>query len=360
VSAASGVEMLGVVVIGRNEGERLERCLRSLVGHAGVIVYVDSGSTDGSQDFARSLGVEVLALDMSTGFTAARARNAGTARVRELAPGARFVQFVDGDCEVAPGWLEAGQRAFAADAQIAAVSGRLRERFPEKSLYNRLADLEWDRPVGEEKSCGGNAMMRVAAFMQVGGFDPTLIAGEEPELCARLRAAGLRIMRLADEMALHDIAMTTRAQWMKRAQRHGHAIVEVSYFRTPASRGLFTAQIRSALIWGLGWFVGVVVFYVLGMIATAFVSVWLGVVLLILCVMVLCGWAAQRKKIMAQGMAKGLDRSTADQYADLVLASKRQTVWGMASYLWDRVRGRRKGVIEYKGSSEPAQGTASR
>ena len=39
---------LGAVVIGRNEGARLERCLDSLQGTVACIVYADSGSEDGS------------------------------------------------------------------------------------------------------------------------------------------------------------------------------------------------------------------------------------------------------------------------------------------------------------------------
>ncbi|MFN5945017.1 MAG: glycosyltransferase [Phycisphaerae bacterium] len=254
---------VGVVVIGRNEGERFRRCVMSLVGDVGAggirpptgpgltVVYVDSGSTDGSQQFAKDAGVEVVALDMSTAFTAARARNAGLARLLEIAPHVEFVQFVDGDCEVHANWLAAGAAALRAEEKFAAVSGRLRERFPEQSLYNKLADIEWDRPIGLENSCGGNAMFRVRALQEVGGYDATLIAGEEPELCARLRAKGWLIRRIADEMALHDLAMFKQKQWLTRAKRHGFAMLEVSRFRTAASRGLFSQQMRSAVIWGL-------------------------------------------------------------------------------------------------------------
>jgi hypothetical protein len=254
---------VGVVVIGRNEGERFRRCVMSLVRDAGAgairpptrgglpVVYVDSGSTDGSQQFAKDAGVEVVALDMATAFTAARARNAGLARLLEIAPHVEFVQFVDGDCEVHANWLGAGATALRAEERLAAVSGRLRERFPEQSLYNKLADIEWDRPIGLEKSCGGNAMFRVRALQEAGGYDATLIAGEEPELCARLRAKGWLIRRIADEMALHDLAMFKQRQWLTRAKRHGFAMLEVSRFRTAASRGLFTQQMRSAVIWGL-------------------------------------------------------------------------------------------------------------
>ena len=76
--------VIGVVVIGRNEGQRLERCLRSLAQGADKVMYVDSGSTDGSLQLAANLGVEVLALDMSTPFTAARARNEGFAALHQL------------------------------------------------------------------------------------------------------------------------------------------------------------------------------------------------------------------------------------------------------------------------------------
>ena len=97
----------GVVAIGRNEGERLKLCLHSLLRLDGpTIVYVDSNSTDNSVAFARSLGVDVVELDMSVSFTAARARNAGFERLKHLAADSEFVQFVDGDCEVVPDWPE--------------------------------------------------------------------------------------------------------------------------------------------------------------------------------------------------------------------------------------------------------------
>ena len=140
----------GVVVIGRNEGERLRRCLQS-IDRAVAIVYVDSGSSDGSPALAQSLGAHVVALDMTRPFTAARARNAGLRRLRELAPTTQLVQFVDGDCELVPGWLDAAQAFMQQHADVAAVAGRLRERYPNRSIYNLLCDMEWNVPAG---ACG--------------------------------------------------------------------------------------------------------------------------------------------------------------------------------------------------------------
>ncbi|BBH45959.1 hypothetical protein KU43P_24360 [Pseudomonas sp. KU43P] len=233
---------IGVVVIGRNEGMRLERCLASLAKGADQVVYVDSGSTDGSVQRARSHGVEVLALDMSIPFTAARARNEGFACLLQLCPNLRHVQFVDGDCEVVAGWLASAQAFLDGHPEVAVVCGRRRERFPERSIYNHLCDLEWDTPVGEAKACGGDALMRVEAFRDVSGYRPGLIAGEEPELCVRLRARGWKIWRLDAEMTLHDAAMTRFSQWWRRCIRGGYAFAEGAYLHGYPPSGIGSAN----------------------------------------------------------------------------------------------------------------------
>lgn len=242
---------IGLVAIGRNEGQRLLRCLLSAQGSVALIVYVDSGSTDGSVSLARSLGVDVVELDLSTPFTAARSRNAGFAHLLEADAQIEFVQFVDGDCEVVSGWIECAQREIDAQPNVAVVCGLRRERYPDKSIYNRLCDIEWDTPVGETKACGGDAMMRVEAFQQVGGFNPTLIAGEEPELCVRLRQKGWKILRLDAEMTLHDAQMTSFSQWWKRAIRAGHAYAEGAWLHGGEPERHWVKESRSIWLWGL-------------------------------------------------------------------------------------------------------------
>ncbi|HZM01358.1 MAG TPA: glycosyltransferase, partial [Planctomycetota bacterium] len=243
--------VVGFVVIGRNEGARLRRCLASLEG-AGPVAYVDSGSSDGSPDLARAAGALTAELDRSAPFTAARARNLGLQRLLAARPESEFVQFVDGDCELRPGWIEAGLAALRDRPDVAVACGRRRERFPEASVYNRLCDIEWDTPVGEAAACGGDALMRVAALASVGGYDPTMIAGEEPELCLRLRRRGWRILRLPAEMTWHDAAMTRWTQWWRRALREGHVTVEflVRYGPDPGH-----GRLRRALS-ALGWAAG--------------------------------------------------------------------------------------------------------
>jgi GT2 family glycosyltransferase len=243
---------VGVVVIGRNEGDRLRRCLTSAVREARHLLYVDSGSADGSVALAQSLGVETFALDTSVPFSAARARNEGQARLRQMHPHLRYLQFVDGDCELCEDWLSAAAEFLDSHADVAVALGRLREKHPERSVFNTMIQFEWDLPPGETRTCGGIAMMRASAFDQVQGFRTDLIAGEEPELCVRLRRNGWRIWRLAGDMALHDLAMSRFSQWWKRQLRTGHVFAEgVALHGAPPERHC-VRQYCSALLWGLG------------------------------------------------------------------------------------------------------------
>lgn len=240
---------IGMVVIGRNEGERLVRCLASARGVP--VVYVDSGSRDGSVAAAGAAGATVVELDARQPFTAARARNEGFRRLRALEPRLDYVQFVDGDCELAAGWIDAAVAFLDARPEVAAVCGRRRERFPERSVYNLLCDMEWDTPLGEAAATGGDALVRAAAFQRCGGYRASLIAGEEPELCARLRAAGWKIWRLDAEMSVHDAAMTRFAQWWRRTQRAGHAFAEVASLCRSLPGRPWRREAASAWFWGL-------------------------------------------------------------------------------------------------------------
>lgn len=238
-----------VVVIGRNEGERLQRCLMSVLSSGVVVVYIDSGSTDGSDAMAKRLGADVVGLDLARPFTAARARNTGLDRARTLVPSAKRVQFIDGDCEVAAGWLVLANAFMDARPDVAVACGRRRERQPERSIYNRLCDEEWDTPIGEALACGGDALMRIDSLVEAGGYRDSLIAGEEPELCLRLRGAGWKVWRLDAEMTLHDAAITRIAQWWRRCERAGHAFAEGAFLHGAAPARHWVRESRSAWLW---------------------------------------------------------------------------------------------------------------
>lgn len=313
------------IVIGRNEGARLVACLASLQDQVAVLVYVDSGSTDGSLAAARDVGAEVVELDRDQPFTAARARNAGLARLSEAHADVSYVQFVDGDCTVQAGWVAAA-RAFLQDhTEVAVVCGRRRERHPDHSIYNRLIDREWDTPPGPAKACGGDALMRLKALRAVGGFNPALIAGEEPELCVRLRAAGWGIWRLEAEMTLHDAEITRLSQWWRRAMRAGHAYAEgAALHGAPPERHRVDAT-RRALIWGLG-IPGIAV------LGGGLISPWFFAILL--------AWPAQVLRLAL--------RQKDPAQAFFLTLGKLPEALGVLTYYRHRIAGARSELIEYK------------
>lgn len=198
------------------------------------------------------MGASVIALDLSSPFTAARARNQGALHLLGQRPTIEYILFVDGDCEVVPGWLQASTQFLRDNVSCAAACGRRRERFPQHTIYNQLCDREWDTPIGEARQCGGDVLMRASAFTSVNGYRDSMIAGEEPELCVRLRQKGWSIHRLDHEMTLHDAAITRFGQWWKRSMRAGHAYAEGAWLHGSPPEHHCVAETRRALVWGAG------------------------------------------------------------------------------------------------------------
>jgi GT2 family glycosyltransferase len=334
-SAASA--RVGVVAIGRNEGERLRRCLASLVGRASPIVYVDSGSTDGSVAMAAGMGALVVELDTSIPFTAARARNSGLARLRAAAPELELVQFVDGDCVVADGWFETAAAALLGDPTLAVVCGRRRERHPDASIYNRLCDMEWNTPVGYADACGGDALMRIAAVDQVGGYNADLIAGEEPDLCARMRLRGWKVLRIDAEMTLHDAAMTRFGQWWKRSVRAGHAYAEGAALHASEPGRYWVREVRSNWLWGV---------------AVPGCSLGLAVPTFGASLGLFAGHALLGVRVHRWMRRRGFSSPDAGLYAAFCVMGKVPQALGQTIYWTKRLRGVRSGLIEYKGAGD--------
>lgn len=327
---------VGVVAIGRNEGERLKRCLHSAMACTDRVVYVDSGSTDASVPFAESIGVRVVNLDTSVPFTAARARNEGVARLLDEWPDLVYVQVLDGDCELQPRWVQTAHDFMGAHPQAAVVCGRRRERSPEASVYNRLCDLEWDTPIGPARSCGGDALFLLHALGEVGGYNPSVIAGEEPELCVRLRARGYEVHRLDHEMTLHDASMTRFSQYWKRAKRAGHAYAQGADMHGAPPERHGVKQTRSALVWGLA--------LPLLAIGAAYWT-WGASVLLFLLLAGVQVWRIRRGELR-----RGRSRRDATLLGVFIMIAKPAQASGVLLYWFRKLTGRRATLIEYKGA----------
>ncbi len=321
---------IGVVVIGRNEGERFRKCLASLQGQAQVIVYVDSGSTDGSPEYAEKQGATVVRLDMSKPFTAARARNQGLQQLRRVMPDVTCVQFVDGDCTVEQGWLKSAAAFLETHPDVAALCGRLAEMHPEASIYNWICNIEWNQADGESEAVGGNAMFRVAAFESSGGYDASLIAGEEPELCLRLREKGWRIWRLAAPMGQHDAGLTRFSQWWRRAVRGGYGMTKVALLHWQSPKVIWKREVLRALT-----YCGVFMASVLAAVVIHPVF--------------MAGLLFFPLQIARMALRRGPSDRRNWQYAGLMTLSKFAEVKGMTTLAWDMLRKRDRKIFDKTG-----------
>lgn len=327
---------IGAVAIGRNEGERLASCLKSLINLLPPdtpIVYVDSGSTDSSLELAKTLGIQLLELDLSIPFTAARARNTGFNYLIEHFPNLEYVQFIDGDCELFEGWIAPAIATFETDEKLAVVCGRRRERFPDASPYNRLAEIEWNTPVGETKYCGGDALMRVSAIQEVNGYNERMICGEEPEMCIRLRQRGWKIERIDADMTLHDAAMLKFSQWWKRSIRGGWAVAEGAAMYGASPERYMVRENRSGWLWGFilpALFIGLAG-------ATSGLSLAL-----------FLAYIAMIGRIARYRRNHGDNPSHARLYASFCMLSKPAQALGQLQYWLTRWRGKQATLIEYK------------
>lgn len=329
------------MVIGRNEGDRLVRCLAS-VREIRNRVYVDSGSTDASVAAARREGVSVIELESPPPFTAARARNAGLTKLITDHPDIEFVQMVDGDCEVQPGWIDAALNALSAEPDLALVFGRRRERYPNRSVYNALCDDEWNVPVGESTGCGGDALFRTAALRQVDFYNAAMIAAEDTEMSMRLSKRGWRMRRIDSEMTLHDASMTRFGQWWNRTRRSGHGFGELAYLHPDARNPNWPRTVRSIVVWG-----GVMpaAFAISAMLALVLSSRWWVVAALLV-----LPWPLRIVQLARRQRRRGLTPRIARASGILLMLGKFPQFLGLIGYHRDRLTGHASRLIEYKGA----------
>ena len=328
--------LLSVVIIGRNEGQRLRRCLDSVAamrdpGGPVEVIYVDSASTDGSPELARALGARVIGVQPERP-SAALGRNAGW-----RAAHAPYVLFLDGDTILHPDFVAAALPHLDAP-EVAIVWGHRREIAPDASLFNRVLDLDWIYAPGRTEFCGGDALVRREALEAVDGFDASLIAGEEPELCRRLRGHGWMIEHIDAPMTGHDLAMTQWRQYWRRAFRAGHAYAEVSA-RYRASGDPFWSdvvranQIHGALVLGLP---------LLALVAALVLGAWWPLAVAALAL------AALALRTAARVGWKSRDPVTRLLYGIHSHLQQVPILCGQLSYRLDRRHGRQRALIEYK------------
>lgn len=327
---------IGVVIIGRNEGERLRECLNSLTSLLDQnipVVYVDSGSTDGSCELAQKFGTHTIELDNKIPYTAARSRNAGLFYLIGKYPQLEYIQFIDGDCVLDSGWLTEAIASIEAAPNIAVVCGRRREKYPEASVYNLLAEIEWNTPVGEAKGCGGDALIRVEALKAVKGYNGSLICGEEPDMCIRMRERGWKIMRIDADMTWHDMAMSKLSQYWKRSVRGGWSVAQgFAMHGAPPEKFMVKDHVS-------GWFWG----FILPLLALSFSWLTSGFSLLLF-----LGYPVLMWRMYRRHLRKSNNQQEALAFAFFNIVFKFAQAYGQGKYWVNRWQGKEATLIEYK------------
>lgn len=333
LSVKDVVPQVGAVVIGRNEGKRLIACIESLIKDLKYVVYVDSGSTDGSLEAVIEFGITVVSLDMSIPFTAARARNEGANCLLQEHSEIKYIQFIDGDCELQDRWIDLAFEFLEDNDNYAIVCGRRRERFPDTSIYNQLCDIEWNTPIGDALACGGDALIRAKSFMQVHGYRNDLIAGEEPEMCFRLRELGWKIRRIDVEMTLHDAAMFKISQWWNRAKRSGYAYAHAYHLHRSTAERFKFKELRSIIIWALCIPSVIILMTFISLYSLLFILLYPAQII---------------KNVFKLTLLKKWSFSLALRYAVSNLLSKFPQLTGAIMFILNQTAGKEGRLIEYK------------
>jgi GT2 family glycosyltransferase len=180
------------------------------------------------------------------------------------------------------------------------------------------------------RACGGIAVMRVDAVAAVGGFHEDLIAGEEPELCLRLRRKGWRIWRLPIDMALHDAAMTRFSQWWKRTVRTGYGYAHGAHLHGDTPERHQRWEARRSLLWGIG--------LPLGCLAASILFWPWG----------LASWLIYPLQLLRQTVRGRGRPSERALLALFQLVARFPEAFGQIKFMRDRIFGLKSALIEYK------------
>lgn len=199
--------MVSYIIIGRNEGWKLELCLKSVYESIAEnsyieseVIYIDSNSTDNSIEIAQKF--KPLSIFQLTGeCNAAIARNLGA----EKANG-DILYFIDGDMEIDKHFLK----------HVINRNGKLSYYFVGGYYIGKYYSDDWELLYAKqipsknklkieyfEAFTGGLFIISKAIWLKVGGMKPYMTGGEDPELAIRLAQMGIFKLWKNAPMAIH-------------------------------------------------------------------------------------------------------------------------------------------------------------
>ncbi len=217
---------LSVVVPARNSADTIAECLRSLRRHlpqtCSEVIVVDNGSSDGTGRIAREEGARVIE---APGVFVSEVRNVGA---RQATGDGELLGFIDSDCTITPGWYQAAVALLESDRTIGVAGSRHvipeNPSWVEEVWFRSHRSMERKDPLDVAYIPAGNLVVRKKVFRQVGGFDPTMETGEDPDLCNRIGSAGFRIVEWDAIRCVHLGEPKSLVQVFRRERWHGRGV----------------------------------------------------------------------------------------------------------------------------------------
>lgn len=240
---------VSIVIIGRNEGDRLVKCIQSAQNleypsEKKEIIYVDSCSSDGSTESAKKLGIEKVYILEQEKTCAAMGRNLGL----QHADG-ELILFLDGDTQISSDFLTTAVPHFESE-EIAVVYGRRTEIHPD-SIYIKLCGSDWSQRIpGYTDTAAGDVLVRADVIREIGGYKE-IIAGEDPEMSNSVINAGYKILFLDINMVKHDLAMYNFKQYWRHSVRSGFAYAVVADLTKKRANPLWVDKSKKILLQGI-------------------------------------------------------------------------------------------------------------
>jgi glycosyltransferase involved in cell wall biosynthesis len=215
---------VSIIVIGRNEAQRIERCLRSVFASMPSredceVIYVDSASEDETVAIASRFPIRILQLRQSWKLSPSAGRYIGYQHAR-----GKYLLFVDGDSLLYKRWLVRACEFLGENPACGGVGGIMHQAYLSRSgnciaVAKNYFSQSPEEPVRAAVSLSGIAMYRRDAMEKAGTFNPFLTTGEECELALRIQDAGYSLARIFEPMCVtYSSPRETVGEIMRRSR----------------------------------------------------------------------------------------------------------------------------------------------
>ena len=224
--------MISFIVIGRNEGWKLTKCLESIYKAISVnnlqaeVIYVDSQSKDDSITRAKKFDKIRIFQLLEKKVNAAKARNVGAKEAT-----GKYLFFLDGDMELFPEFLT---HAFSTKETLVhpLVGGRLEHHYYNEkwALLDKKIFLTHKNPVFKPIA-GGTFIIEKTLWDSVDGMDNRFVVSEDPELGLRLAEKGVLLKSIPHFLGIHHTQIPTNKGQVKKIFTFRHLYSSMLIYR---------------------------------------------------------------------------------------------------------------------------------